>query len=387
MDLDARTLLFAVAMLALLISLMSWLLSSSSGDRDYGFKQWSMASASAGISVVLIFFRSHIPEIYGIFLANVILLFSASACLWTVSKFYETAFPMRNCMAMVAIGLLGLLMWLWGNFSLSVPTVTVCLALSVILFNAAWLAMKKAARPYSFSVLLLVSTLGIMASMYCLRALDTALTVRPPSGDINNSASQLGVLIVGALFIVSASIGFFVMVHEHQRTLIEELSRRDVLTGVLTRRAFFSDANRITHTNANYAVLMMDIDHFKSINDRFGHVGGDKVLAHFARVLMKATRIDDVLGRYGGEEFCAILPNCGLADAEKIAQGIVQQIREQHVNLAEAQFVSFTLSIGVAVPHDANGLLNTIQQADEALYAAKHAGRDRVSVSRNVCNS
>jgi diguanylate cyclase (GGDEF)-like protein len=177
------------------------------------------------------------------------------------------------------------------------------------------------------------------------------------------------------------------MVHEHQRTLIEELSRRDVLTGVLTRRAFFSDANRITHTNANYAVLMMDIDHFKSINDRFGHVGGDKVLAHFARVLMKATRIDDVLGRYGGEEFCAILPNCGLADAEKIAQGIVQQIREQHVNLAEAQFVSFTLSIGVAVPHDANGLLNTIQQADEALYAAKHAGRDRVSVSRNVCNS
>jgi diguanylate cyclase (GGDEF)-like protein len=381
MDLDARTLLFAVAMLALLISLMSWLLGSHGGERDYGFKQWSMASASAGVAVVLIFFRANIPEIYGIFLANVILLFSACACLWTVSKFYETAFPLRNCMVMVAIGMSGLLMWWWGIASLAVPTVTVCLALSVILFNAAWLAIQKASRPYSFSVLLLISTLGIMAAMYCVRAVDTALSVRVPSGDINNSASQLGVMIVGALFIVSASIGFFVMVHEHQRTLIEELSRRDVLTGVLTRRALFDDAARVTAAKTDYAVLMMDIDHFKSINDRFGHAGGDKVLAHFARVLMSATRIDDVLGRYGGEEFCAILPRCGLDDAEKIAQGIVQQIREQHVTLADSKSVAFTLSIGVAVAHESTDLLRTIEQADEALYAAKNSGRDRVCVS------
>jgi diguanylate cyclase (GGDEF)-like protein len=220
-----------------------------------------------------------------------------------------------------------------------------------------------------------------MAAMYCFRAVVTVLAAQPTSGTIGNSASQLGVLIVGALFIVSSSIGFFVMVHEHQRNLIEALSRRDVLTGVLTRRAFFEDATRITQANDAYAVLMIDIDHFKSINDSFGHLGGDKVLAHCARLLMNAMRIDDVLGRYGGEEFCAILPNCGLADAQKMAQSIVQQIREQNVMLGEQQIAKFSLSIGVAAHQYAEDLLATIKCADEALYAAKNAGRDRVCVA------
>jgi len=381
MELDARTLLFALALLALLISLMAWLLGSSSSERDYGFKQWSIASASAGVAMVLIFLRGQISEIFGIFLANVILLSSGAACLATVCKFYETAFPMRRCLAVVAVGLAGLLLWLWGGFSLTVPTVTVCVALSVILFEACALIVKKSQRPLSFSVVLLASTLGIMAAMYCFRAVVTVLATQPTSGTIDNSASQLGVLIVGALFIVSSSIGFFVMVHEHQRKLIEELSRRDVLTGVLTRRAFFEDATRIAQVNDAYAVLMIDIDHFKSINDSFGHLGGDKVLAHCARLLMNAMRIDDVLGRYGGEEFCAILPHCGLVDAQKIAQSIVQQIREQNVMLGEQQIVNFSLSIGVAAHQDTDDLLATINHADEALYAAKNTGRDRVCVA------
>ena len=111
MELDARTLLFALALLALLISLMAWLLSSASSDRDYGFKQWAMASASAGVAMVLIFLRGQIPEIYGIFLANVILLFSASACLATVSKFYEITFPVRRCVTVISAGLIGLILW------------------------------------------------------------------------------------------------------------------------------------------------------------------------------------------------------------------------------------------------------------------------------------
>jgi diguanylate cyclase (GGDEF)-like protein len=333
------------------------------------------------VAMVLIFLRGQIPEIFGIFLANVILLFSASACFATVSKFYETAFPVRRCMAVFAAGMAGLLLWLWGGFSLTVPTVTVCVALSAILFDACALIVKKSQRPFSFSVILLASTLGIMAAMYCFRAVVTVLAAQPTSGTIGNSASQLGVLIVGALFIVSSSIGFFVMVHEHQRNLIEALTRRDVLTGVLTRRAFFEDATRIAQASDAYAVLMIDIDHFKSINDSFGHLGGDKVLAHCARLLMNAMRIDDVLGRYGGEEFCAILPNCGLADAQKMAQSIVQQIREQNVMLGEQQIAKFSLSIGVAAHQHAEDLLATIKCADEALYAAKNAGRDRVCVA------
>lgn len=381
MELDSRTLLFALALLALLISMMAWLLDSASSERDYGFKQWSMASASAGLAMVLIFLRGQIPEIYGIFLANVMLLFSASACLATVTKFYEIAFPLRWCLGPAAVGLSGLLIWMWGGFSLLVPTVTVCAALSVILFYSAGLVFKKAPRPRSFSVGLLASTLGIMAVMYCFRAVATVMTAQPTSGAIGNSASQLGVLIAGALFIVSSSIGFFVMVHEHQHARIQELTRRDVLTGVLTRRAFFDAAARVTDSQGDYAVLMMDIDHFKSINDRFGHLGGDKILAHCARLLMNAMRIDDVLGRYGGEEFCAILPQCSLADAEKIAQNIVKRVRAENVMLDSEQVAHFSISIGVAAHHGSQSLMGLIEQADQALYAAKNTGRDRVCVA------
>lgn len=381
MELDSRTLLFALAMLALLMSLMALLLGATNTDHDYGFKRWSLASVSAGAAMVLIFLRSQIPEFYGIFIANLFLLFSASACLATISRFYEMAFPVRCCIAVNGFGLLGLLTWLWGGASLAVPTVTVCSALSFTLFYAASMIFRKAHRPLSFAAILLMCTFGIMALMYCFRAVVTVASPLPTSGAIGNTASQLGVLIVGALFTVSSSVGFFVMVHDHQRALIEELSRRDVLTGVLTRRAFFDAAARITSRKDSYAVLMMDIDHFKSINDRFGHVGGDKVLAHCARLLMNAIRLDDVIGRYGGEEFCAILPRCSLKDAEQIAQSILKQVRTQNVMLGPEQIAHFSLSVGVALHEGAQDILDVIAKADEALYTAKNTGRDRVCVA------
>ena len=381
MELDSRTLLFSLAMLALLMSLMALLLGATTSDHDYGFMRWSLASMSAGAAMVLVFLRSQIPEFYGIFIANLLLLFSASASLATICRFHEVPFPIRTGVVANGLGFVGLLAWLWGGLSLAIPTVTVCSALSFTLFYAVSIIFKKARRPLSFATVLLMFTFAVMAMMYCFRAVVTVASPLPPSGAIGNSASQLSVLIVGALFIVSSSVGFFVMVHDHQRTLIEELSRRDVLTGVLTRRAFFDQASRLTDVHANYAVLMMDIDHFKSINDRFGHLGGDKVLAHCARLLMNAMRIDDVLGRYGGEEFCAILPECNLEDAEKIAQSICKQVREQNVMLGQAEVAHFSLSIGVAMHVGSQDLLAVIAKADEALYAAKHTGRDRVCVA------
>ena len=381
MSLDSRTLLFSLASLAVLISLMSLLLESTSGERTYGFKQWALASAGVGFSLVMIFFRGLIPDFFGILLANVILLFSAAMCLATVCKFYEIAYPWRWSNACVLLGMTGLALWQFGGFTLAVPTVMVCIALAALLFYTAVMIVKKAKRPISFSVALFTFTLCVMATMYCVRALSTVFAAQPTPGVINNSVTQLGVLIVGALFVVSASIGFFVMVHEHQRSIIEELSRRDVLTGVLTRRAFFDDAHQVTAKYPDYAVLMMDIDHFKPINDRFGHAGGDRTLAHCARLLMNAVRIDDVLGRYGGEEFCALLPRCNLGEAEKIANTIVNQARQQNVALDIDQFAHYTLSIGVAIHEDKEDLPATIAKADAALYQAKNSGRDRVCLA------
>jgi diguanylate cyclase (GGDEF)-like protein len=129
------------------------------------------------------------------------------------------------------------------------------------------------------------------------------------------------------------------------------------------------------------SVLMIDLDHFKSINDRFGHVAGDKVLQSVSSTLRQCLRPDDAVGRYGGEEFMVVLDNCSPQQADGLAQRILQKIRAmsfEHI----APGLTITASIGIA-GSDARGLENEsdlIELADQALYDAKSNGRDQICI-------
>ena len=133
-----------------------------------------------------------------------------------------------------------------------------------------------------------------------------------------------------------------------------------------------------------YALLMVDVDRFKSINDTFGHSGGDIVLAHVGRLIAGAFRLSDIAVRYGGEEFCVVLRGCDESDATQFAQRLVREARLQDVRLADGQSTQFTLSVGYAcrtagTPQmtSTESLLDIISRADQALYRAKREGRDQ----------
>jgi diguanylate cyclase (GGDEF)-like protein len=134
--------------------------------------------------------------------------------------------------------------------------------------------------------------------------------------------------------------------------------------------------------NLPLACLMIDIDHFKTINDQNGHKAGDKVLEKLAKLLQANARSGDLVFRYGGEEFCMICPGAALETARAIAERIRQSVEEQHFQL-ESSSIAATVSIGVAVklPTHANGEA-LIHDADTALYRAKESGRNRVSVQQ-----
>jgi diguanylate cyclase (GGDEF)-like protein len=182
---------------------------------------------------------------------------------------------------------------------------------------------------------------------------------------------------------MSAATVFAVALHNHQfyRRTVSELER-DELTGFFTRRSFDRDAAAIWGEFGDLyrdnAVAMIDIDHFKGINDRYGHQQGDEVIRAVARVIHERLRKDDVLGRYGGEEFVAILPNCG-PDA---AFESMERVRSACAALDVCEFAgNVTVSIGIAsASGDPRDLTALIGRADAALYRAKGGGRNRVVV-------
>jgi diguanylate cyclase (GGDEF)-like protein len=156
----------------------------------------------------------------------------------------------------------------------------------------------------------------------------------------------------------------------------------DQLTGVANRRGLLRSIER-THARATrgdsgYVVLMVDVDHFKAINDLHGHDGGDRVLQRVAQALQRGLRDGDIVARWGGEEFCVLLPRITPVDARALAERLAQQIA------AEGD-PRVTVSIGLAVADVAGDSADgVIRRADDALYAAKRAGRNRVVVSQGA---
>jgi diguanylate cyclase (GGDEF)-like protein len=165
---------------------------------------------------------------------------------------------------------------------------------------------------------------------------------------------------------------------------LEIRANQDFLTGVANRRYFFNQSGqalaRAKRYNSEVAMLMIDIDHFKSINDSLGHAAGDMVLKAVAQTCNNTLREVDVLGRIGGEEFAVLLPQTPAAVAAEVAERIRAAIDESAIVVINAPAaVHVTVSIGVAA--SADGSLNTdalLQEADKALYQAKQAGRNRV---------
>lgn len=171
---------------------------------------------------------------------------------------------------------------------------------------------------------------------------------------------------------------------------LEEAATKDALTGVLNRHGLHSAISRAVEeaieTETELSLIMLDVDHFKSVNDTWGHLVGDKVLAILGATLKKGRRRHDVIGRWGGEEFILALPDCAVESAAEIAEVLRRRIEELAVE-HDAGVLKFTSSFGVAelvypeegVEYEPEGLTQEcIARADARLYVAKEGGRNRV---------
>jgi len=163
---------------------------------------------------------------------------------------------------------------------------------------------------------------------------------------------------------------------------LKELAGTDVLTGLLNRRAFMEEAQTKFQLAKRYqrplSFLMIDIDHFKRVNDTYGHQAGDLVLTEFSKIIKGCLRETDVLGRIGGEEFAVILPETGVDQTTELTERLLETIRKTTTVIDADRKISITASIGLAtVPPLSIDVDKVMNEADRALYEAKSKGRDR----------
>lgn len=213
------------------------------------------------------------------------------------------------------------------------------------------------------------------------------------------------ILVLGSCIMISVLVGHFAVYRMNrinffqsralnkQKSRIEELAMFDQLTGLYERheleKRLEEEYDRARRQEQSFSVLMIDLDHFKDVNDTYGHDMGDEVLEVFGEIIGEVTenqlRSSDVAGRYGGEEFCIMLPTAGPGGARSVAHRIRETLKETTFETETGESFEVTCSIGAAEltsgVHDPEEL---VKRADRALYEAKEDGRDRVRVFSEI---
>jgi diguanylate cyclase (GGDEF)-like protein len=277
--------------------------------------------------------------------------------------FWERTKAALPFLALLASGIAGTLMGGPGVLAFPIPALLWC-ALNYNLFFVTLLTML-----FSIGEIMAVSS-GLLNLYATGNAQDTMISIR-----LGVTFLTLGPLTVSTINSVRNKL---------LRSL-EHAASHDFLTNVLTRGAFVTRSSealaRVVAKRQSVALLMLDIDHFKPINDRYGHAVGDQMLAAFARTVSGSLRESDLFGRIGGEEFAVFLPNTAVADALEVAQRIRTSIESMATPLDNGATLRMTVSAGLAdvrQPVDTT-LDQLLRLADKALYAAKDAGRNQVA--------
>jgi diguanylate cyclase (GGDEF)-like protein len=250
-------------------------------------------------------------------------------------------------------------------YLLLISTVLVIIILSLLLVYFIVEPLKK-----------VINSLDIIAS----GEFDVDLKATNQSDELGNLINRFNSMAMNLKKIKTVS-------DEKNRKLLE-LSIRDYLTGLFNHRHLIESGEvRVSEANRNgtmLAVLMIDIDHFKQVNDTYGHPCGDYVITEVALLLKENLRSIDILARYGGEEFAVIIPNTTIAKAEIVANKICKKIHEQKL-FYDKENLDITVSIGVAVKHKSeNKIMEIIKRADQALYQSKNNGRNQVSMDLSI---
>ena len=377
-NLDPRTIIVLTGVMAGLMSVVLFVLRRNFPSSIKGLTEWAAAPAVIFVAALLFATRGAIPDFLSLVVANLTLLVGLSLFNFGSERFLGLPSSIR-LWGGLTLAAAPVLVW----YSLVQPSYGMRLLLMAVLMIAltashAWLLLLHGAR--RFSTYLTATALLIQTVVQMLR-LTSILSIPADSTLFNLSPEQTAYTTTYTFCMLMITIGVLLMATDKLRAEFEHLAKVDPMTGALARRALIDaceqELERSRRNQRHMALLMMDLDHFKAINDSHGHQVGDRVLVNFAARVTTVLRRPDRFGRFGGEEFIALLPETSLEEACIVAERI-----RTRIEAADKRLPRYTVSIGVAIGHaDDYDVDDIIARADAALYRAKAGGRNRVEAA------
>jgi diguanylate cyclase (GGDEF)-like protein len=382
MSLDVNTLfmvtIYVEAILGLLL-LFAWVQNTA----IHAVAWWGFAHLIRAASVVLFGMYGTAPDLITIDLANA-LLFTSFAVTWTGARVFDGR-PVEPVYLVT-----GAVLWL---LVCRLPVLADALdARSLIatgiITTYTWLTAYEFWQGRGEPLVSRWPAIFMLFAHGALFLLRTPLVAALPFAPSNRMLGSVWLTVLSfEALLFTISIAFILLAMAKERTELRHRTAAmvDPLTGIANRRSFLQDAAQLAKRYAASprptAVLLIDLDHFKSINDRFGHALGDRALEVFAEAARQSLRSSDLLGRLGGEEFAAVLSDTSREKAMMVAE----RIRETFAKAArevDGRPVCATVSIGLVHCQDAGfDVAEQLAQADQALYFAKERGRNRVEVA------
>jgi diguanylate cyclase (GGDEF)-like protein len=382
MKLDVNTLfmvtIYVEAILGLLL-LFAW----AQNTGIHAVCWWGFAHLIRAASVVLFGMYGSAPDIITIDAANA-LLFTAFAVTWTGARVFDGR-PVEPIYLVT-----GAVLWLLiCRLPVLAEAVQIrALIASAIITAYTWLTAYEFWRGRSEQLVSRWPAIFMLFAHGALYLLRTPLVALLPASADKGMYGSVWLTVLsfeGLLFTISVAFILLAMAKERTELRHRNAAMLDPLTGIANRRSFLQDAGQFAKRHRvdprPIAVLLIDLDHFKSINDRFGHALGDRVLEIFTEAAQKSVRSTDLLGRLGGEEFAAMLYDTSrdkaVVVAERIREGFAVAAKE-----VDGRPVCATVSIGIACCEEvALDVPELLAQSDQALYFAKERGRNRVEVA------
>jgi diguanylate cyclase (GGDEF)-like protein len=380
---DVRTVAILIAMTflaqATIIGAQAFLIKEL---RQYqGIGPALVANLCMAIGLILRLFVDQLPHLVVTILADFLLMLGPGLFYIALSQFTGLSYSKTLVVSIILGVLSGLLYFTYGEYQAGVRMAALSagvVILIALLIYQLWRTRKTSLR---FSADLMLASFSLYGIFLIGRT--SILALYPLQEEYVNTPIQSLTYLMSFAISFFWSTGFILMISQRLKNDLMEVATMDMLTRIPNRRATQSflekELARIQRTGSQFSVLLIDIDNFKQVNDRWGHSMGDKVLIKTANIFQVALRKQDWVGRWGGEEFLVILPGSPYCDSEALADRLRHEIANSEHKHAHGAF-HITVSIGVACAHPDSTLDEILKKADKALYSAKRV-KNAVSVA------
>jgi len=382
MELDARSLIVASLLSAGLMGAISVAFAALRGPTrivgDWGVAVLTFAAGLLGLAL-----RDHVPDWASVALANALLIAGWVLALRSLQRFVGEAPWGRAGWILVGFMFLFQLYFTEVRPDVQARVVAMGLAAGTLAALAALLLRRRAAADCRLSCRFAESIFWTIALINCVRVVVASL--QAPRDLLAPAPFNPAVFLFFSAFVIVSTLAVFAMEIESLQGALRRAAHFDALTGLLNRGAFLEEFSReearAERGGPAFSLAIFDLDHFKQVNDRYGHPVGDLVLKAFADVLRATIRPYDVVGRYGGEEFALLMPQTGKETATRVAERVRHELEARGVQAGGTR-IDVTVSAGVACYGvDGADWDTLLTAADDALYEAKRAGRNRVQMA------